>query len=1237
MKMIYTELKEEFWASLHAFPHSTLLWLFGGYSLPQEAHSNQLWVFNISQPAWEVVTPSGESNGLPPKRHFHAATLMGPHLYIHGGLGAEGVLWSDFWRFHTQSLAWSPLNAGEVPPLAGHTLTPLSDGGSLLLVGGYSPNYGFLEKVLLFNTTSMEWGTFNTSGAPPIGIYGHSAVLREDTLYLYGGVVFGRHRPAVASHLHALHLPSRRWTRLPPDRALNSHPPAAAYLHSVLLPTSHRHMVLLGAGTPLTFYSFPCNLWIFPQLQDGPRQDVGSRAVLGSDHAVWMLTDTGLHRLKIPPDLCSLFSSSQQDCLRHHGCSFCSAYEASSNSTYCYSEPELPSSCSNPKGTSELVRGVVCTPNWLSDRECYQYSSCVDCVAFWPAINSSAQVCQWCSNCQVGRCIPQGASCEKENDCNVPQRVVGQPGACPRHVCLASDCSKCGALPGDNCMWTRQVLRASEWGHTLNVRPIFDWACVRKMIQEASSFPVESMPPLNCPALCPAHMDCAACTSSSGGEGGWSHCHWSSRLRQCVSPSFEPLACVGGRCGTLLAQCPSPCWANLQASHCLRNPACGWCHFTGVDGRGVCLPGSMEGPLNGAACSAQSVHLPDGVSLPEEVVKWLAMSQEPPQWSYLEIPPENECTNGHHNCIAETEDCKDLRDGYKCVCKKGFTQDPSDVCVPVCRQGCRFGTCIAPNECKCHFGFVGKNCSVLCQCNRHSQCAGPERLDECLDCQNNTQGPQCQQCKPFFVGNPVNGGRCLPCRVYCNGHSEVCLSPEQYNLSSPSLTEHILDSLTAGPVEDAVCLDCHNATEGPRCDQCLPGYFKAGDSIKDGCRPYVFHMLVMCKAYLVPHGRCECHGHGDMCNPLNGENCNCHNNTENDRQCSQKTSKTLSTPCWQLQCSKCKEYFVGVPTHGHQCYRHMFLDKDYCFDPYTQGTYSHSTLGWMLFCDAEQCNRKPNPLPEGRTVFFAVQPRYMNVDIRIIVDVTEGAIDFFLSARDDTFLVTVNQSTGVHEVKLEETNQTLVGRRVEARGADHLPHHLGLQGVLVSDSVKFFMVLYGASRHPTFGSLFFRQDQTRIDLFVFFSVFFSCFFLFLAQCVIMWKVKQAFDLRRARRQHAAEMKHMANRPFGRVAVIVEDKEVEELFCYTPPSTFSWKRSRHKVRDSPKTSPALLLSTDKFCTVWPVAVEPASDNFAGVASVLVQLPGGPNAPVKMCLGSALVTLRSCHQRARRRTS
>lgn len=41
----------------------------------------------------------------------------------------------------------------------------------------------------------------------------------------------------------------------------------------------------------------------------------------------------------------------------------------------------------------------------------------------------------------------------------------------------------------------------------------------------------------------------------------------------------------------------------------------------------------------------------------------------------------------------------------------------------------------------------------------------------------------------------------------------------------------------------------------------------------------------------------------------------------------------------------------------------------------------------------------------------------MNVDIRITVDVTQGGIDLFLSPRDDSFVVTLNASTGYQEVR----------------------------------------------------------------------------------------------------------------------------------------------------------------------------------------------------------------------------
>ena len=46
----------------------------------------------------------------------------------------------------------------------------------------------------------------------------------------------------------------------------------------------------------------------------------------------------------------------------------------------------------------------------------------------------------------------------------------------------------------------------------------------------------------------------------------------------------------------------------------------------------------------------------------------------------------------------------------------------------------------------------------------------------------------------------------------------------------------------------------------------------------------------------------------------------------------------------------------------------MSVDTEYCLDPITQS----------------DCSRNPRPLPNGDSVFFAVLPKFMNVDIRFV-------------------------------------------------------------------------------------------------------------------------------------------------------------------------------------------------------------------------------------------------------------
>lgn len=271
----------------------------------------------------------------------------------------------------------------------------------------------------------------------------------------------------------------------------------------------------------------------------------------------------------------------------------------------------------------------------------------------------------------------------------------------------------------------------------------------------------------------------------------------------------------------------------------------------------------------------------------------------------------------------------DQERGFHCICGHGYKSNGVE-CVPVCSQGCVRGVCVKPNQCQCDFGYVGANCSIQCQCNGHSNCAGPDQLNKCLECHNNTVGPQCEKCKSYFVGDPTNNGECVPCVDYCNGHTHVCIND---SITSFPFGPDGLEALLAeGPTMHARCVECANNTTGAKCDTCVEGFFRETDDLREPCRP------------------CECHGHGSICDPVTGEKCNCQNNTESDPSCQANPRSNMK--CWQLQCSKCRESFMGTPTNGHQCYKQMSVDLKFCLDTKL----------------IEDCKMKPKPLYPGHSV-----------------------------------------------------------------------------------------------------------------------------------------------------------------------------------------------------------------------------------------------------------------------------
>lgn len=316
----------------------------------------------------------------------------------------------------------------------------------------------------------------------------------------------------------------------------------------------------------------------------------------------------------------------------------------------------------------------------------------------------------------------------------------------------------------------------------------------------------------------------------------------------------------------------------------------------------------------------------------------------------------------------------------------------------------------------------------------------------------------------------------------------------------------------------------------------------------------------------------------------------------------------------------------------------------------------------------------------------------MNVDIRIIIDVTQGELDVFMSPQDDSFIVETNETTGNHLVYLDnryrwipdsrqyihplniaqpkyEINSTTKASLNEKK-VYWVPHindckSLGGSGFYIRDgrakelsthvrltqcntllrlfglknrlvltlpqnshnlsATRFFIALRASpNSEQSYGSVVFRQDQLHIDLFVFFSVFFSCFFLFLAVCVVVWKAKQAADLRRARRQHVVEMLHLAKRPFARIYLSMTPDTDSPILPSSSSATLTnsstcRSTSRNTSTMRPTTVTGTLLRPEQVL----IAIEPTADGVAAVGTVMVSLPGGHKAPVTLALASALI--------------
>ncbi|XP_078671523.1 uncharacterized protein LOC144911446 isoform X48 [Branchiostoma floridae x Branchiostoma belcheri] len=244
--------------------------------------------------------------------------------------------------------------------------------------------------------------------------------------------------------------------------------------------------------------------------------------------------------------------------------------------------------------------------------------------------------------------------------------------------------------------------------------------------------------------------------------------------------------------------------------------------------------------------------------------------------------PSGRCVNCQHNTMGAR--CHLCLPGYQGDAKTGTSYDCRPTVVPECDCHGHSNECDILGRCiNCQHNTYGVQCELCapgfsgdarrgtandcaqdqarrCNCHGHSNLC--DDLGRCMNCQHNTIGFQCEECRPGFYGDARRGtpNDCQPRQVQppvrppvqppvqparcdCNGHSEQC------------------DPFGR-------CINCQHNTMGVRCEQCQPG-FRGNPYGGGGCLASD------------PQPRCDCHGHSDVCD-AEGRCMNCQHNTYGD-------------------------------------------------------------------------------------------------------------------------------------------------------------------------------------------------------------------------------------------------------------------------------------------------------------------------------------------------------------------
>eukprot|EP01135_Chromosphaera_perkinsii_P011179 Nk52_evm6s2356 gene=Nk52_evmTU6s2356 len=266
--------------------------------------------------------------------------------------------------------------------------------------------------------------------------------------------------------------------------------------------------------------------------------------------------------------------------------------------------------------------------------------------------------------------------------------------------------------------------------------------------------------------------------------------------------------------------------------------------------------------------------------------------------------------------------------------------------------------------------------------------------------------------------------------------------------------------------------------------------------------------------------------------------CNCNGHGS---ECSKFGKCTCFNNTIGSNCTQCKNGFLGEPSDGRPCFQ--------------------VTLEGQIYNATTNANELD---------YVVISPKFTNVDILLTISITSGGpVKAF---------VTTDSKTPKNESKLLGEFASLRSDVVLESGANDFRED------------RFFIYLEALTTSSY--KLVFSQTVVQIDLFVFFSVFFSAFYLFLTTLSYAWHWKMRYERHQAFVYHMRAVNHMRSRPSAHLKIVL-------------------KRQR---KDFPKNE----------CSPV-VAVEYLSSGKEALLTTLVELPTPKDCPPRVSFGCSKVLM------------